>query len=49
MRPVSPPHGRSRRSFGEGVDADEVIRQVVDNQSGRYNAFLQNFAGGFQV
>jgi hypothetical protein len=33
---------------GQGIDADEVIKDVVNKQSGRYNAFLQNFAGGFQ-
>lgn len=33
---------------GAGVDPRAVIRDVVDKQSGRYRAFLQNFAEGFQ-
>jgi hypothetical protein len=37
-----------RAVVGEGVDAGAVIRDVVDQQSARYNTFLQNFAGGFQ-
>lgn len=34
--------------IGEGADAFEVIRNVVDKQSARYSAFLQKLAGGFQ-
>lgn len=33
---------------GAGVDPDQVIREVVNKQSARYNAFLQKLAGGFQ-
>jgi hypothetical protein len=36
------------RVVGQGVDASQIIREVVDKQSARYNTFLQNFAGGFQ-
>ncbi len=34
--------------IGEGVDAFEVIHEVVDKQSARYSSFLQKLAGGFQ-
>ena len=34
--------------IGDGVDAFELIRDVVDKQSARYSAFLQKLAGGFQ-
>lgn len=36
------------KTVGTGLDATEVIRNVVDQQSARYNTFLDNFAGGFQ-
>lgn len=39
---------KESRVVGEGVDPAAVIREVVDTQSARYNAFIQNFAGGFQ-
>jgi hypothetical protein len=35
-------------TLGQDQDPSTVIRDVVDKQSARYNAFLQNFAGGFQ-
>ncbi len=33
---------------GEGIGATDVISEVVDKQSARYNTFLQDFAGGYQ-
>ncbi len=38
----------SMRSIGAGLDALEIIREVVSQQSGRYNSFLTQFAAGFQ-
>jgi len=38
----------AHRVVGEGVDAKELIRKVVNGQAGRYSAFIQNFAEGFQ-
>jgi hypothetical protein len=35
------------RVIGEDVDAEKVIRAVVDEQSARYNAFISRFASGF--
>ncbi len=35
-------------SVGLGVDAQKIIKEVVDTQSGRYRAFINNFAAGFQ-
>jgi hypothetical protein len=37
-----------RRVIGEGLDAVQVIRAVVDKQSARYGTFLEKLAGGFQ-
>jgi hypothetical protein len=36
------------RTIGEDADASDVIRTVVDEQSGRYTAFLTRFATGFR-
>lgn len=36
------------RVVGAGLDAKELIRKVVNGQAGRYSAFIQNFAEGFQ-
>jgi hypothetical protein len=33
---------------GESIDVSELISMVVDEQGGRYNGFLMNFADGFQ-
>lgn len=33
---------------GGGVDAVQIISEVVNQQSGRYNSFLTQFAAGFQ-
>lgn len=34
--------------IGTATSARKLIRQVVDEQGGRYNGFLMNFADGFQ-
>ena len=34
-------------TIGTGLDARELIRAVVDEQSARYNAFISRFAAGF--
>ena len=39
---------KEQREIGEGADANNLIREVVDEQSGRYNSFLTQFAAGFQ-
>jgi hypothetical protein len=39
----------TERVIGDGVDALEVIRAVVDEQSARYNAFISRFASGFMA
>ena len=33
---------------GEGVDVKQIIREVVNQQTGRYNSFITQFAAGFQ-
>lgn len=34
--------------LGADLDVSELIRQVVNQQTGRYNSFITLFAGGFQ-
>jgi hypothetical protein len=34
--------------IGKEIDVSNLISQVVDEQSGRYNGFLMNFSDGFQ-
>jgi hypothetical protein len=34
--------------FPDGLDARELVQQVIQEQSARYSSFLMNFAGGFQ-
>lgn len=34
--------------IGDGIDVKEVIREVVNQQTGRYNSFITQFAAGFQ-
>jgi hypothetical protein len=36
------------REIGNPSDVDRIIKSIVDQQSGRYNSFLTNFADGFQ-
>lgn len=35
-------------SIGAGLDVDEIVKSIVDQQSARYDSFLTNFADGFQ-
>lgn len=36
------------KTIGSGVDVEELVRSIVNEQSGRYNSFLTQFADGFQ-
>lgn len=36
------------QDVGADLDVPEIIRQVVNQQTGRYNSFITLFAGGFQ-
>jgi hypothetical protein len=36
------------RTIGGGVDVDNLVRSIVEDQSARYDAFLTNFSSGFQ-
>lgn len=38
----------SPQEVGRGVDVKEIIREVVNQQTGRYNSFITQFAAGFQ-
>ncbi len=35
-------------SLGDGMDVPALIKQIVDQQSGRYSTFIALFSGGFQ-
>ena len=35
-------------TIGEGMDVRKLIQEIVREQSGRYNAFISNYANGFQ-
>ena len=35
-------------TVGSGLDAKEIVKGIVDSQAGRYAAFINNFAEGFQ-
>ena len=35
-------------SIGDGINVQEIIREVVNQQTGRYNSFITQFAAGFQ-
>lgn len=37
-----------RENIGEGLDVSALIREVVNQQTGRYNSFITLFASGFQ-
>jgi hypothetical protein len=37
-----------RREVGADVDAGAIVRDIVDDQAGRYLAFITNFSEGFQ-
>lgn len=38
----------SHRSIGNAADVGALVKEVVDQQKGRYNSFLVQFADGFQ-
>jgi len=38
----------ANRLVGAGLNARTIIKEIVDEQAGRYNAFLNNFSEGFQ-
>ena len=38
----------SLTEIGNGCNAQEIVRKIVAEQSGRYNAFISNYASGFQ-
>jgi hypothetical protein len=35
-------------NLGDGIDVSVIIREVVNQQTGRYNSFITQFAAGFQ-
>ena len=37
-----------RTTVGEGLDTRGIVKEVVDQQGGRYRSFLSQFAAGFQ-
>ena len=43
-------HGTREKMFtvGEGVNVAQVVKDVVNQQTGRYNSFIAQFAAGFQ-
>ena len=36
------------REVGENCDAKDIVKNIVKEQSGRYNSFITNYAPGFQ-
>ncbi|WP_210199512.1 hypothetical protein [Rhizobium sp. R339] len=39
---------RENKIVGCGVNVPDLMREIVNNQSGRYSAFITNFSEGFQ-
>lgn len=39
---------REFKEIGAGCDAKTIVKNIVKEQSGRYNAFITNYATGFQ-
>jgi len=39
----------TNKTLGEDVDAQSLVRNVVNQQSGRFNSFITQFADGFQA
>ena len=37
-----------RRLVGDGLNARSLVAEIIQEQSGRYNAFITNHASGFQ-
>ena len=40
--------GQYLQEVGQDLDVNALIREVVNQQTGRYNSFITLFAGGFQ-
>jgi len=38
----------TNKLIGAGFDAEEIVREIVNDQAGRYMAFITNFSEGFQ-
>lgn len=38
----------AHRTIGTGIDVEKLVKNIVDQQSARYDGFLTNFADGFQ-
>lgn len=38
----------TKTPVGAGLNVEDIVKEVVDQQSARYNGFLKNFADGFQ-
>ena len=38
----------TNKEIGKGIDAEAIIREIVNDQAGRYMAFVTNFSEGFQ-
>lgn len=36
------------KELGEGLDVEQIIKDVVNEQTGRYHSFISQFAAGFQ-
>lgn len=41
-------HSGEPKSVGVGLDVRQLIKEVVNEQTGRYNSFITQFAAGFQ-
>lgn len=37
-----------RQLIGDGLNAKDLVAKIIQEQSGRYNAFITNYASGFQ-
>lgn len=45
---INATQGTLRENVGENLDVFALIREVVNQQTGRYNSFITLFASGFQ-
>jgi hypothetical protein len=39
---------QTTKAIGKGIDAGAIVREIVNDQAGRYMAFVTNFSEGFQ-
>ena len=37
-----------KKEIGENVDAPNLVKEIINQQSGRYNSFILHYAAGFQ-